>query len=120
MKKILVVDDDVEILSVVDLVLTFNKFDVVTTPHWQDIDPFIKTFSPDLILLDVSLGDADGRDICEKLKNADETKNIPIILFSANHNFINDAKGCKPDGTVTKPFDVPVLIETIRNNIVET
>jgi DNA-binding response OmpR family regulator len=117
MKKILVVDDDIDILTVVNMVLSFNKFSVMATPRWQDIEPLIKTFCPDLILLDVSLSGADGRDICEKLKNAEKTKNIPIILFSAHYNLINDTRGCKPDGLITKPFEVPYLIETIRKNI---
>ena len=117
MSKILVVDYDLDILTVVELVLAHNGFSVSSTLKWEEIPRLIKTFSPDLILLDVSLSGADGREICEKLKSADDTKHIPIILFSAHHNFINDMRGCKPDGMVTKPFDVPFLIETIKKNI---
>ena len=68
MKKVLVVDDDVDMLSVVDLMLTHHDFKVKTTSKWQIISQTIKSFIPDLILLDINLDGADGGDICKKLK----------------------------------------------------
>ncbi|MEP6616359.1 MAG: response regulator [Ginsengibacter sp.] len=117
MSKILVVDDDTDILTVVEILLKMNDFSVQTLSRWEDISTAIHNFSPDLILLDVALGGADGREICKKLKNSDETQHIPVILFSAQYNLVNNIKECMADGLVTKPFETTYLLETIRKNI---
>ena len=117
MNKILIVDDEIEILSVVKLILVNSHFDVETTSHWQDIYSSIDKYKPDLILLDVSLGGADGREICIKLKNDEATGNIPIILFSANYNLINNLKGCNANAVISKPFDAENLIAIINQNL---
>jgi len=54
------------------------------------IAPVIHSFEPDLILLDVSLSGADGRDICHDLKEGNDTKHIPVVLISAYYNLINN------------------------------
>jgi DNA-binding response OmpR family regulator len=117
MDKILVVDDDRDILTVVEILLGMNNYSVRTISRWQQINNEIQDFSPDLILLDVSLGGADGRDICKQLKVSDDTSHIPIILFSAHHDLVNNIKGCGADGLVTKPFETSFLLDTIRKNI---
>jgi DNA-binding response OmpR family regulator len=118
MNKILVVDDDTDILTVVDIVLRMNNFTVKTISRWEDISQAIQTFSPDLILLDVALGGADGREICTQLKKSGETQHIPVILFSAHYDLVNNINGCMANGLVTKPFETSYLLETIRKNIV--
>lgn len=117
MKKILVVDDDTDILLVVKLILTNKDFDVETLSNWQHITARIDAYQPDLILLDVALGGADGRDICIELKNRKSTSDIPIILFSANYNLINNLRGCNANAIISKPFDATYLVDTINNNL---
>lgn len=120
MKKILVVDDDIDILTVVQLVLDSNGFEVSAISHWQQIYTQIGTFKPDLILLDVSLGTQDGRNICKLLKTNKETKHISVILFSANHNVEKSVSECMADSFISKPFDINDLIEGINNQLMET
>jgi DNA-binding response OmpR family regulator len=117
MHKILVVDDDTDILTVVDIILRMNDYTVKVISDWEEIASAIEKFSPDLILLDVALGTADGREICKKLKKSGETEHIPIILFSAHFDLVNNIKGCMANGLVTKPFETSYLLETIRKNI---
>jgi DNA-binding response OmpR family regulator len=117
MNKILVVDDDTDILTVVEILLKMNNFTVNAISRWEDIDTTINNFSPDLILLDVALGGADGREICKQLKNSEETAHIPVILFSAHYNLVNNIRECMADGLITKPFETSYLLETIRKNI---
>ena len=117
MNKILVVDDDQDILSVVEILLSMNNFNVKTISKWEHIDNTIENFSPDLILLDVALGGADGREICKNLKNSDETQHIPVILFSSHYDLVNNIKECMANGLVTKPFETAYLLDTIRKNI---
>jgi DNA-binding response OmpR family regulator len=120
MKRILVVDDDIDILTVVQLVLDSNGFDVIAISNWQQIYSHIDSFKPDLILLDVSLGTQDGRNICKQLKSNSETKHISIILFSANHNVERSVAECLADCFISKPFDINDLIEGINTQLMET
>jgi len=119
MKKILVVDDDIDILTVVQLVLDSNGFQVEAISNWKHIHTRIDTFKPDLILLDVSLGTQDGRNICKQLKSAEESKDIRIILFSANHNVQTSVAECGADSFISKPFDLKNLIDGINNQLTE-
>ena len=117
MKKVLIVDDDQDILTVVEMLLSMNNYSVKAISRWQEIDSTIKSFCPDLILLYVALSGADGREICRHLKKSDETHNIPVILFSAHYDLANNIRECMADGLVTKPFERSYLLETIRKNI---
>jgi DNA-binding response OmpR family regulator len=120
MKRILVVDDDIDILTVVKLVLESNEFEVAAISDWQKIFTQIETFHPDLILLDVSLGTQDGRNLCKQVKSNGDTKHISIILFSANHNVEKSVQECLANTFISKPFDINDLIEKINNQLMET
>jgi DNA-binding response OmpR family regulator len=117
MKKILVIDDELEIRRVVEIILKQNNYLVESISKWEYLSYSVQYFKPDLILLDVSLGGADGREICHKLKTSRKTENIPIILFSAHHNLVENLNGCKPDAVITKPFDTSHLLSTIKNSL---
>lgn len=113
MQKVLILDDEPDILAAVELILR-EHFEVMTISKWEKLPHAILNFDPDLILLDVALHGADGRDICEYLKNVQETTHIPVILFSANHNLPGNLHGCTPDAIITKPFETSHLVETIK------
>jgi len=114
MKKILVVDDDTDILSLVQVTLTMHHFEVAAISRWEEIDTTIAAFGPDLILLDVSLVGADGRDICKRLKQSPETNHIPVILFSANPQMGNNIKECLAQAFIAKPYDLFDFLKTIK------
>lgn len=113
----MVVDDDRDILEVVSMLLKRNNYNVMTLTRGTHISDSISAFSPDLILLDVALGGEDGRQICSRIKSDDQTRDIPVILFSAHYDLVNNIKECNADGLITKPFEISYLLETIRNNI---
>jgi DNA-binding response OmpR family regulator len=117
MIKILVVDDDTDILTLVKLTLTMYGFDVKTLSAWQSIDRTINDYTPDLILLDVSLGGADGREICKTLKKTSATQHIPVILFSANVEMEKSIKDCHAEAFISKPYELPKLLQVINANI---
>lgn len=114
MRKVLVVDDDHDILTVVEIVLNMHNFKVQVLSKPDEINNTIKSFFPDLILLDVALGSVDGRDICKELKQSNETKHIPVLLFSAHYDLINDIHECFADGLITKPFETLTLVDSIN------
>lgn len=114
MKKVLVVDDDTDILELVKMALTMNGLEVSVLSRWEKIDETIRDFTPGLILLDISLGTADGREICRNLKAAEETRDIPVILFSANIEFQKGVEQYQAEGFIAKPFELKHLVDTIR------
>ncbi len=117
MHKILVVDDNQDILDVVGLILKMDNYEVKTIYNWEEIPQSIRAFLPDLILLDISLSGADGRDICKGLKKSENTRNIPVILFTAHHHLANSFNECLANGLITKPFSKDDLLEIIKTNL---
>ncbi len=115
--KILIIDDDEDILMLVKMALTMNHFEVETLARWEYVDDYVKRFSPELILLDISLKGADGRNICKKLKQDDLLKHIPVILFSANNELGNTFRECSAQDFVEKPYELPHLLKTIRYHL---
>jgi DNA-binding response OmpR family regulator len=117
MKRILVVDDDVDILALVRMMLTMHDFNVDAISRWEKIPDSLENFEPDLILLDISLIGADGRLICKQLKQADNTRHIPVILFSANAEMGSSYLDYQAEDFIAKPFEMSHLVETIRNHV---
>lgn len=117
MSKILVVDDDPDILMLTKTILSLHNFNVEAIINWEDIEDRLINFKPDLVLLDVSLNGADGRDICKKIKHAEETKHLPVVLFSANLGMENEIANCLAGDFIAKPFEISNLLKTIRSNL---
>ena len=114
MKKILVINDDEDIRDIMRLILDNEEYEVNEVANGHEVNSAISTTRPDVILLDVLLGDADGRDICRELKNDEATADIPVIIVSATHaNQAMYEKGCRADDYISKPFDIDDLIKKV-------
>lgn len=114
MKKILVVDDDDDVLETIQLILEIGGYDVEPLNDAEVIFERIDEFKPDLILLDVVLGKIDGRVICSQLKCHADTQRIPVLMMSGLYDLkeIQDME-CAPDDFMSKPFKMDVLLEKI-------
>jgi DNA-binding response OmpR family regulator len=117
MSKILVVDDDVDILSVMEILLSMKGFDVEVTSKGENTIPKIESFKPDLILLDVLISGHDGRTICKELKTNKSTKDIPVIMFSAHPGAAATIGDYGADDFIAKPFDVNNLMQKVNNHL---
>lgn len=114
MSKILVVDDDLDILIVMEILLTMKGFSVEVTANWESTFEKVETFKPDLILLDVLISGNDGRTICKSLKLDEKTKNIPVIMFSAHPSAAATIAEYGADDFISKPFDVNDLLAKVN------
>lgn len=114
-KKVLVVDDDNDILDVIRIILEDEGYEVSTLDSGREVMDEVANNMPDLILLDVMLCGMDGRDICKSLKSHALYKLIPIIMISASHNLQGflDEEGTA-DGFISKPFDIDNLIRVVE------
>jgi DNA-binding response OmpR family regulator len=118
MNRILVVDDNTDILQIVKVILENYGYEVVVTPNGEETFSKTDTFDPQLILMDVFLSAGiDGRDICKALKGNDKTKNIPVIMFSAQTKMEDVLKSCRADDFIAKPFEVKDLLNKIHFHI---
>ncbi|MEO3406237.1 response regulator [Mucilaginibacter sp. CAU 1740] len=113
-KNILIIEDDAEILSVLETVLTFNNFEVTGLSQTDDIIAAVKNHKPDLVLTDYMLPGLNGGRICQLIKTNEETKHIPVILISAYHEQAIALVNFGYDAFVPKPFDVNKLVKTIN------
>jgi len=112
-KKILVADDDADILEVFQLILSVKGYDVRTENNPEKLLE-LKDDLPDLIFLDIWMSGMDGQDICRRLRSREETKHIPIIMLSANVDIENIATECGATGYLAKPFDIKQLVHVIE------
>jgi DNA-binding response OmpR family regulator len=114
-KKILVVDDDQDIREIIIFILEAEGYQVSGLDNGNAVIDAIERSRPDMLLLDVQLGDRDGRDICRELKEQVLTQNIPIMIISATHGWESlNEKRCGADDFLAKPFDVSELIEHVK------
>ena len=112
-KRILVVDDDTDILDIVYGALDEEGYRVETSPSGF-IFQHVQRDLPDLILLDVLLSGKDGRVLCRQLKANELTKHIPVILFSAQITKENALRESHADDFLEKPFDIQELREVVK------
>ncbi len=109
-KKILVVDDEPDILEFLQDHLEEEGYTVVTTTKGEFVEKLHDGGLPDLILLDVLLSGKDGREIVKQLKRQEETRHIPVIMFSAHPSAEETARLAGADDFVAKPFEIDILL----------
>jgi DNA-binding response OmpR family regulator len=111
-KRILVADDDEDILAVMEMMLQTAGYNVTTMLKGEDVLEMKENF-PDLILLDIWMAGISGRDICINLKSKTSTKHIPVILVSANRDTEEIASEAGADDFICKPFDMQTLLQKV-------
>ena len=112
-KKVLVADDDPSILEVIELMLTEEGYEVVTAVDGEAIYKMEKDY-PDLMLLDIWMSGMDGRDICRHVKSQELTKDIPVIMVSANKDTETISKEAGADDFLAKPFEMDDLLAKVK------
>jgi len=115
-EKILLVDDEDDILDLVGYNLTREGYRVRTAVRGEEALRKIKEDPPDLILLDLMLPDIDGFDVCKELKSNPRTAYIPIVMLTAKTAESDQVAGLElgSDDYVMKPFSPSVLLARVR------
>ncbi len=113
--KILVVDDQTDLLELLDMSLSQEGYIIKTAASGEEAMALIATDKPDLILLDIILGDTSGIKMTTRLKNDVATAHIPIILLTAKDTETDIIVGLSvgADDYITKPFSTKVLLARI-------
>ena len=115
--KIAVIDDEKDIANTIRQLLEPRDYDVVLAYDGLSGLEMIKRESPDVVILDITMPQMDGRDVMIELKKDDETKNIPVIFLTARDEIFEKEYG-KELGAhdyVTKPYDAQFLLDKIKS-----
>ena len=115
-KKIIVAEDDKDILFILDLILNDAGYKVEALPEGTKIMDR-KDDWPDLFILDKDMPTIDGLAICKYLRLKEQTKEIPIIMISAYHKLKEKAREAGANDFIEKPFELKTLLDTIGKYI---
>ncbi|MBM3216146.1 response regulator [Candidatus Poribacteria bacterium] len=114
-ERILVVDDEPDILDLIELTLRSEEFDVLTARNGIEALEVARTSSPDLVLLDLSMPGMDGFETMEALRADERTSGTPIILLTARVQIADKLRGLSSgaDDYITKPFEPDALVSRV-------
>jgi len=117
-KTILIVDDDVSNIDIL-VELLDKKYDLIPAMDGEFALEVANEDKPDLILLDIMMPIMDGFEVCKRLKENENTKNIPVIFITANSNEDNIEEAYNIGGTdyVTKPFRPKELLSRVEKEL---
>src|SRR3989338_7608908 len=119
-KRILVIDDEPNLLEVIRLRLEANDYEVLTAQDPLAGLEIAKEEMPDLIIMDVIMPKVNGLRLLRILKREDETKDIPVIILSVKWHDNNHKAGVDAgaDYYLTKPYDPKELLDTVKKVLV--
>jgi CheY-like chemotaxis protein len=120
-KKILLVDDSATVLLMEKMVLAKGPYDVVTAMDGQDAVEKAAELRPDLILMDVIMPRLDGFEACRRLRAAEETREVPIILVTTRGELKSVETGYEAgcNDYITKPINGAELLTKVRSALAE-
>ncbi len=118
-KKILIVDDEQDILELVRFNLEREGFEVVTGENGEEALRLAERYTPDCILLDIMLPGLDGWEVCRRLKRSEHLRKIPVIMLTAKAEESDTVIGLElgADDYITKPFSPKVLVARVRTAV---
>jgi len=117
-EKILILDDDNDILEILSMLLAEHGYDIRTSNHGETIFEDIQDFQPALLIMDIMLAGLDGREICKDIKNDPLTHSLPVILISGTHDPVGSlGLPGAPDDFLSKPFEMDQLHAKIAKQL---
>ncbi len=120
-KKILIVDDDEDVICSVTSLLEYKGYQVISVRDGDFAIHKVFENKPDLIIMDVMMPRMNGYDVCRTLKVGNSTRSIPVIIVTAKHSGDErkEALDAKADCYIAKPFDNNDLLDKIKELLQE-
>ena len=115
-KRVLVVDDEESMLKIVRYALEEAGFRVETAPDAEEAGRLVRSFRPDLVVLDVMLPGMNGFEVCQRIRGEPRWRGTRILMLTAKGRDTEVQKGLAlgADAYVTKPFSTKDLVVQIR------
>lgn len=120
-KKVLIVDDELNIVKALDYLLRQGGFEVRVAFNGEEALRQVEEFQPDLVLLDVMMPQKSGYDVCRRIRERREWIGIKIVMLSAKGHDAEVSKGLAlgADRYITKPFSNAELLAIIGQLLAE-
>lgn len=113
---VLIIEDNEDIVIMLKTMLEMKGYQVSTTMELNEPLATIMNFSPDLLLMDMLLSGADGRDICKLVKQpGGPIAHMPVIMISAHPDARKECLAAGADYFLEKPFDMEVFFKVVEN-----
>lgn len=119
-KKVVCIEDELEMIELVKLILGRNKFDVTGAVGGHEGLQKIGDIKPDLVLLDLMMPEMDGWEVYQKMKASEDMRDIPVIVVTAKAQSIDRVLGlhiARVDDYITKPFGPQELLDSVERVI---
>ena len=116
-KKILIVDDEPNILQLEKAILELEKFEVTTATGGLDALKKLETLKPDLVILDMMMPGMSGREVCENIRKNPKTKSLKVIFVTVarfSEAGKKTLKEFKVSDYITKPFENSDLVARVK------
>jgi CheY-like chemotaxis protein len=113
MSRVLIFDDDVDILELCSLVLQLKGFETIGEKDSRQVIERILETNPDVIMMDNWIPGMGGVEATQLIKATEKTADIPVIFFSANNNIEELTASAHADYFLKKPFDIAQLNDTV-------
>jgi len=116
MPRVLVVDDEPNILLSLEFLMQQAGFEVTTAEDAEQAQALISQQVPDLILLDISLPGMSGFDLLEQLRADEATRSLPVVMLTAHGREVEKEKGMALGASdyITKPFSTRELVSRVQ------
>jgi DNA-binding response OmpR family regulator len=111
--KVLIIDDNEDILYMLKAMLQMKHFDVTIKQNVDNLEEELTTLQPSVILMDMLLSGADGREVCKSLKENESFAAIPIIMISAHSHARGECLEAGANQFLAKPFDMQEIFEAV-------
>jgi len=111
--KILVLDDDTDIGTMIKMMLEYKGYSVTVSERADQAAEALQNNGVDLIIMDMLLSGVNGTDLCTDLKKNDTTSQIPVIMISAHPNAKEICLKAGADEFISKPFDMQDILSKI-------
>lgn len=114
-KKVLIVDDEANIVAALEYLLQRNGYEVRSASHSDEALQLVETFAPDLVLLDIMMPQRSGYEVCQRIREREDSSRIKILMLSAKGREAEVSKGLSlgADLYITKPFSNAELVARI-------
>lgn len=114
---VLIIDDNTDILFMLEAMLSMKGYKVSTKENTDNLEDTLKTIAPGVIIMDMLLSGADGREVCKSLKMDPLFLNIPIIMISAHPQAKEECLASGADYFLEKPFDMYDILDLVANAV---
>ena len=112
MKKVLIIENDIDTLDVLSIALKDYGYAVISTETKMSLQQ-IAEINPDVVAIDYQLNDGYGNELCLNIKSNPATGHIPVVIFSASLHLEKIIEACHADAFIAKPFDLVEFEKTI-------